>query len=78
MFGIGLYELIIIFGIIFLMFGARKLPELGSSIGRAIRNFRTSYNEADAIDVTPQDEGAGVQQTDQREKDPSANQRDQQ
>ncbi len=40
MFGLGSQELIIILAICFLIFGAKKLPELGSGLGKAIRNFK--------------------------------------
>ena len=36
----GTQELIIVFLIVFLLFGASRLPQLGSSLGSAIRNFR--------------------------------------
>ena len=46
MFGdIGVPELLIIFAIALLVFGPRKLPELGSSIGNAIREFKKAVNE---------------------------------
>lgn len=40
MFGLGTQELIIILAIIFLIFGARRLPEIGSGLGKAIKNFK--------------------------------------
>ncbi len=40
MFGLGSQELIIILAIVFLIFGAKKLPEIGSGLGKAIRNFK--------------------------------------
>ncbi len=45
MFGIGMPELIVIFLILLLVFGARKLPEIGSGIGKGIRNFRGSLKD---------------------------------
>ncbi len=46
MFGnIGLPELIIIFAIALLIFGPKKLPEVGKSIGKAIREFRRTSDE---------------------------------
>lgn len=45
MFGIGTTELVVIFLILLLVFGARKLPEIGSGIGKGIRNFRGSLKE---------------------------------
>jgi len=40
MFGIGMPELIIIMVIILIIFGAGKLPEIGSGIGQGIKNFK--------------------------------------
>ena len=45
MFGIGMPELIIILVIILIIFGAGKLPEIGSGIGKAIRNFKGATAE---------------------------------
>lgn len=46
MFGnIGFPELIIIFAIALLVFGPKKLPEVGRSIGRALREFRRTSDE---------------------------------
>jgi sec-independent protein translocase protein TatA len=40
MFGIGSQELMVILLIVFLIFGAKRLPELGNSLGQAIRGFK--------------------------------------
>ena len=40
LFGLGTQELIIILAIFFLIFGAKKLPEIGSGLGKAIKNFK--------------------------------------
>jgi sec-independent protein translocase protein TatA len=56
MFGIGMPELLIILGIAILVFGATRLPEIGSGIGKAIRNFKRSIKESPEIDVTPKEE----------------------
>ncbi len=53
MFGIGMPELLIILVIILIIFGAGKLPEIGSALGKGIRNFKKSSNEQNEIDVTP-------------------------
>jgi len=45
MFGLGLQELVVIFLIIFLLFGAKRLPEIANSLGRAIREFKKSAKE---------------------------------
>jgi sec-independent protein translocase protein TatA len=55
MFGLGATELIIILVIVVILFGARRLPEIGKGIGEAIKNFKKSTSEPDEIDVTPDD-----------------------
>lgn len=39
--------------IVVLLFGTKKLPELGAGLGKAISNFKRSYKEGSEIDVTP-------------------------
>jgi sec-independent protein translocase protein TatA len=56
MFGLGTQELIIILVIIVVLFGATRLPQIGSGIGQAIKNFKKSVKEGDEIDVTPEKE----------------------
>lgn len=46
MFGFHAPELIIILVIALLIFGPKKLPEMGSSIGRSIKEFRKGMSEA--------------------------------
>ncbi len=48
---LGIPELLIIFAIILLIFGARKLPEIGSSLGRGIRTFKTAVTGEDSEPV---------------------------
>ena len=42
---IGVWELILILLIVLLLFGVKKLPEIGSGLGKGIRNFRSSIRE---------------------------------
>lgn len=47
MFGIGMPELLIILFIVLIIFGANKLPEIGSGMGRAITNFKKGISGSD-------------------------------
>lgn len=73
MFGIGPMELVIILAICVLLFGARRLPEIGSGIGQAIRNFKSGLkDERKEIDVTPDAAGDGERSNDVKERKPSS------
>ncbi|SOB57769.1 Sec-independent protein translocase protein TatA [Pseudodesulfovibrio profundus] len=54
--GFGVWELLIILVIVLVIFGAKKLPEIGDGVGRAISNFKKASNEPEEIDVTPKKE----------------------
>ena len=43
MFGLKMGELLIIFLVVLVLFGGTKLPQLGSSLGQAIRNFKKGF-----------------------------------
>jgi sec-independent protein translocase protein TatA len=43
--GLGMGELIVIFLVALLLFGAKRLPEIGSSLGKGIREFKGSIRE---------------------------------
>jgi sec-independent protein translocase protein TatA len=47
MFGIGMPELIIILIILLVVFGASRLPDIGSGLGKGIKNFKKSFTEAE-------------------------------
>ena len=55
MFGIGMPELIIILIIILIIFGAGKLPEIGSGIGKGIKNFKKATHESGNEITAPED-----------------------
>lgn len=54
MMGIGFSELLVILIIIMIIFGAGKLPEIGSAFGKSIRNFKQSMKEAQEEDPAQQ------------------------
>lgn len=52
----GLTGLLILIIVVLIITGFNKLPDLGSGLGRSIKNFKRSLNEPDEIDVTPESE----------------------
>ncbi len=55
----GWMELLLILIIVLIIFGAGKIPQLGEGLGKAIKGFKKSVAEAEAVDVTPDSEQAG-------------------
>ncbi|MBU0485357.1 MAG: twin-arginine translocase TatA/TatE family subunit [Proteobacteria bacterium] len=47
MFGLGMPELVVIMGITFLIFGGKKLPELGAGLGKGLKAFKTGLRDVD-------------------------------
>ena len=50
--GIGIPEIMILLVIVLIIFGANKLPEIGSGMGRAIKNFKQASEEPEESDVS--------------------------
>jgi sec-independent protein translocase protein TatA len=64
MFGYNITTLIIILAIALLLFGPRRLPELGDSIGKAIRSFKKAHEDPDSVSPPPEiPKDAGASQT---------------
>jgi sec-independent protein translocase protein TatA len=53
--GFGMGEMIFIFLIVLLLFGAKRLPEIGSSLGKGIREFKSSMREIEHEIKKPED-----------------------
>lgn len=80
----GIWELIAILAIVLLIFGAGKLPQLGDSLGKGIRNFRRAFREeprdvesearrlekGEYPDALPPRSGAAAQSERERSKPP--------
>jgi sec-independent protein translocase protein TatA len=47
--GIGMTELIVILVIVLIIFGAKKLPQIGEGLGKGIRNFKKATKEKEEI-----------------------------
>ena len=63
MFGLGTQEIILILLVVLVIFGAGKLPQIGESMGKAIRNFKSAARDEDAIDITPKKDEEKKDQT---------------
>jgi sec-independent protein translocase protein TatA len=68
MFGLSMQELLVILVIVIVLFGATRLPQIGSGIGQAIKNFKKGMSEPDEIDVTPKKESK-KEEIDKKEKE---------
>ena len=55
MLGLGMQELIVILVIIVIIFGAGKLPEIGSGIGKGIKNFKDATKKEEEKDEIEED-----------------------
>ena len=65
----GLTEIIVILVIVLVLFGSKKLPEIGTGIGRAINNFKKATSEPEEIDITPTAEKKKEEQKKERTKE---------
>ena len=54
MFGFGMPQLLVILAIILVVFGASRLPEVGSALGKSIRNFKRA-SDGSKIEVKPEE-----------------------
>jgi sec-independent protein translocase protein TatA len=58
MFGLGATELVLILVVVLLIFGPRKLPELGAFLGKSLRDFRDALDRRGAAE-----DDSGAQRT---------------
>lgn len=65
MFGLGTPELIVILGIAFLVFGGKKLPEIGAGLGKAISSFKKGIHDAEETGTDLKNSLPGVKEATQ-------------
>ncbi len=58
-------ELLIIFGIIVLLFGAKKIPDLAKGLGKGIKNFKSEMKESDEPEVVTTEEPKKVESSEE-------------
>lgn len=81
--GISIWQLLIILAIVIVIFGTKKLRNLGGDLGGAIKNFKSAMNEGDKDkeeDVTPpaaQPQKPLIQNSEQAKDADFSNQKDQ-
>jgi sec-independent protein translocase protein TatA len=73
MFGLGIPELLIVLALVLVVFGPRRLKNIGSELGNAIKGFRTAVKEEPEnkteekiIEGNPEQEAAPQSKQDQR------------
>ena len=59
MFGMGMSELVVVLLIVFLLFGAKRLPEIARALGKAVREFRAPGEENKEEDAAKDPEESG-------------------
>lgn len=47
LFGLGVPEMLLVLGLCIVIFGAKRLPQLGAGLGQGIRNFKSSLTDKD-------------------------------
>ena len=61
-------ELLLIFGIVVLLFGAKKIPDLAKGIGKGIKDFKSEMKEDEPAEVASTDEPKKVEKTESTEE----------
>ncbi|SCM74296.1 twin-arginine translocase TatA/TatE family subunit [Desulfovibrio sp. 86] len=54
---LSIQHLLVVLVVVLLLFGSKKLPEIGGGLGRAIKNFKKATTEPDEIDITARNNG---------------------
>jgi sec-independent protein translocase protein TatA len=64
---LSMQDLTVILVIAAVLFGAKRLPDMGRGIGEAIKNFKKGLSEPSEIDVTPKKEEPSKQETEKKD-----------
>ena len=60
MFGLGQWELLVIFLVVLLLFGAKRIPEMAQGVGKGIKEFRKAMRDVqEEVDISPASADAG-------------------
>lgn len=69
--GLGVWEVALIFLVVLLLFGAKRLPEIGSSLGKGIREFKGSLREIeDELKLPEERDDRSVRRGEQKDEGP--------
>ena len=67
--GIGIWQLVIILLIVLLLFGAKRLRNVGSDLGSAVKGFRSAMKDEEKKEKIDQPEGKVIEGEVTKEKD---------
>ena len=73
MFGMGPWELLVVFLVILLLFGAKRLPEIAQGMGKGIKEFRKAMKDTtdeikSSLDEEPSPPSKPAEKTDSKEE----------
>ena len=69
-FGIGVWEILVLMLVALLIFGPKRLPEMGRSLGRGLREFKDSVTGKDTDEDVPAELPSAPSEPRERERDP--------
>ena len=64
---LSMQDSIVILAIVAVLFGAKRLPELGRGLGQAMKNFKKGLSEPDEINVTPKKDESTNHETEKKD-----------